>query len=287
MLAGLVIGTDPTASSQVRRFERVELIVSKGPELFHVPDLVGRTGVDAAAAIGAAGLAVGALDEEYDDTTPAGLVLRQRPEEGAERRRNAPVDLVVSLGPAPIAVPDVTGLTEQEAITALEQAGLEATVNDTPEYSSTVPAGAVLAQSPAGTEVQRRTVIALTLSRGPRMVRVPQRLLADGGTRRRSSGGRRVHRAGGLHLRHRGPRARRRAGPDGRAAGGDHDPHHGHLERIPSGRRRRDAKEAATGRDRLLVPPSTRAQLLDSAPATRNAISSDCMWLRRGSQTDS
>lgn len=173
VLAGLVIATDPTASSPVRRFERVELIVSKGPELFRVPDLVGRTGVDAAAGIGAAGLAVGALDEEYDDTVPAGLVLRQSPEEGAERRRNAPVDLVVSLGPAPIAVPDVTGLTEQEAIAALEQAGLEATVSDTPEYSRTVPAGAVLAQSPAGTEVQRGTAVALTLSRGPRMVRVP------------------------------------------------------------------------------------------------------------------
>ncbi|WP_104117489.1 Stk1 family PASTA domain-containing Ser/Thr kinase [Arthrobacter sp. B1805] len=170
---GLVVATDPGAFSEVRRFERVELIVSKGPELFRVPDLLGLTRSDAGAELQDAGLAVGGLQEEYSESVPAGDVVRQAPEHGAERRRHSTVDLVVSLGPAPVAVPDVVGLTEREAVTALSDAGLEAVVSDVPEYSRTVPAGAVLGQNPSGVGVPRGTRVTLTLSQGPRMVKVP------------------------------------------------------------------------------------------------------------------
>ncbi|MPY11146.1 Stk1 family PASTA domain-containing Ser/Thr kinase [Arthrobacter bussei] len=173
VLAGLVVATDPAATSEVRRFERVELMVSKGPELFAVPDLLGRAEVDAAARLGAAGLAVGRLEQEYSETVPAGNVLRQTPGADAERRRHSTVDLVVSRGPAPVAVPDVTGLTAEEASAALEQAGLVPAVAGVEEFSGTVPRGAVVSQSPTGTEVQRGATVTLTLSQGPRLVRVP------------------------------------------------------------------------------------------------------------------
>ncbi|WP_434991873.1 Stk1 family PASTA domain-containing Ser/Thr kinase [Arthrobacter sp. Ld5] len=173
VLAGLVIGTDPAANTEVRRFERVDLLVSRGPELFAVPDVGGRSQDEAAAELDAAGLSVGALQEEYSESVPAGAVLRQDPEQGAERRRGSAVDLVVSLGPAPIAVPDVVGLPEQDAVDALEEAGLVPVVGGTREYSLTVPSGAVVGQSPSGTSVQRGTDVALTLSRGPRLVQVP------------------------------------------------------------------------------------------------------------------
>lgn len=173
VLAGMVIGTDPGANTEIRRFERVDLLVSRGPELFAVPDLGDLAQAEAAAELEAAGLAVGAQDEEYSESVPAGAVLRQDPEPGAERRRGSAVDLVVSLGPAPIAVPGVVGLPEQDAAAALEGAGLVPVVGGTREYSRTVPAGAVVAQSPSGTSVPRGTEIVLTLSRGPRLVQVP------------------------------------------------------------------------------------------------------------------
>ncbi|WP_247828753.1 Stk1 family PASTA domain-containing Ser/Thr kinase [Arthrobacter antioxidans] len=173
VLAGLVIGTDPAANTEVRRFQRVDLLVSRGPELFAVPELGGRSQAEATAELEAAGLAVGALDEEYSESVPAGGILRQDPAQGAELRRGSVVDLVVSLGPAPIAVPDVVGLAEQDAVDALEEAGLVPVVGEAREYSRTVPAGAVAGQSPSGTEVQRGTGVTLTLSRGPRLVQVP------------------------------------------------------------------------------------------------------------------
>ncbi|WP_258069603.1 Stk1 family PASTA domain-containing Ser/Thr kinase [Arthrobacter sp. SX1312] len=173
VLPGLVIGTEPAANTEVRRFERVDLLVSRGPELFAVPDLGGRTQDEAAAELEAAGLAVGALGQEYSESVPAGVILRQDPEQGAERRRGSVVDLVMSLGPAPIAVPDVVGLAEEDAVAALEEAGLMPVVDGTREYSRTVPEGAVVGQSPSGTDVQRGTGVTLTISRGPRLVQVP------------------------------------------------------------------------------------------------------------------
>ncbi len=173
VLAGLVIGTDPDAHSEVRRFEQVELIVSKGPELFAVPALLGRTEVEAAAELGAAGFAVGSITEEYSETAPSGEVIGQAPQQGTDTRRNSTVDLIVSLGPAPVPVPDVAGRPEAEAVELLEAAGLAAAVSGNQEYSRTVPAGSVLRQEPVGVEVQRGTTVALTLSRGPRIVRVP------------------------------------------------------------------------------------------------------------------
>ncbi|KNC20322.1 hypothetical protein AC792_01350, partial [Arthrobacter sp. RIT-PI-e] len=95
------------------------------------------------------------------------------PGAGAERPRGTAVELVVSRGPAPIAVPDVRGSDEADAVAALEDAGLRAEVSRDREYSGTVPAGAVLAQSPADGAVQRGTTVTLTLSQGPRLVRVP------------------------------------------------------------------------------------------------------------------
>ncbi|MHA7239035.1 Stk1 family PASTA domain-containing Ser/Thr kinase [Arthrobacter sp. TMS1-12-1] len=173
VLAGLVIGTDPAANTEVRRFERVDLLVSRGPELLAVPDLGGRTQAEAAAELGAAGLVMGAVGEEYSESIPAGEVLRQDPGQGTERRRGSGVDLVVSLGPAPVAVPDVVGLPERDAVDTLEGAGLVPVVGGTREYSRTVPAGAVVGQNPSGTDVQRGSEVALTLSRGPRLVQVP------------------------------------------------------------------------------------------------------------------
>ncbi|KNC17666.1 hypothetical protein AC792_14020, partial [Arthrobacter sp. RIT-PI-e] len=162
VLAGLVVGTDPAAATEIRRYEQVELLVSRGPELFAVPDVTGENRTRATAELEAAGFAPGGLREEYSETIGAGVVLAQDPGAGAERPRGTAVELVVSRGPAPIAVPDVRGSDEADAVAALEDAGLRAEVSRDREYSGTVPAGAVLAQSPADGAVQRGTTVTLT-----------------------------------------------------------------------------------------------------------------------------
>ena len=49
------------------------------------------------------------------------MVLGQDPGAGEELRRGAKVALTVSRGPAPVDVPSLSGLTDKEAKSALEQ----------------------------------------------------------------------------------------------------------------------------------------------------------------------
>ncbi|WP_253908530.1 Stk1 family PASTA domain-containing Ser/Thr kinase [Arthrobacter sp. H41] len=173
VLAGLVVGTEPAAAAEVRRFERVELLVSKGPELFVVPEVTGEDRVSAAETLIGENLGVGTVAEQYDDDVEQGLVVSQDPAAGAEVRAGSAVDLVVSRGPEPIRIPEVTGLTREAALQAIEDAGLVAEVLPDPVNSVSVPEGAVALQSPATGEARRGTVVELTLSAGPRILRVP------------------------------------------------------------------------------------------------------------------
>ncbi|HQL94865.1 MAG TPA: PASTA domain-containing protein [Candidatus Hydrogenedentes bacterium] len=138
-----------------------------------VPDLSGLTRAEAEAALAAVGLAAGAVTEEYSSDVPAGQVIRQTPLAGFYLASGSPVDFVVSLGPPPVAVPDLTGLTVPEAEAALAAAELTAGAV-TEEHSATVPAGRIIRQTPvAGTEVAPGSAVALVVSLGPVPVTVP------------------------------------------------------------------------------------------------------------------
>ncbi|MGW9405688.1 Stk1 family PASTA domain-containing Ser/Thr kinase [Arthrobacter sp. NPDC055585] len=171
--AGLVVGTDPAAAQQVRRFQPVTLLVSRGPELFSVPNVIQRPLKDAEEKISDAGLATGAVTEEFSEDVPAGQVIAQVPAADTDLRRGAPVDLQVSKGPAPVEVPAVAGKTEQEAVRLIEEAGLVATVSPERVNSTEVAKGSVAAQNPASGLLERGGTVTLTISDGPRMVQVP------------------------------------------------------------------------------------------------------------------
>lgn len=171
--AGMVVGTDPAAAQQIRRFQPVTLLVSRGPELFSVPNVIQRSLEDAREKITEAGLATGTVTEEFSEDVPAGQVLAQVPAADADLRRGTPVDLTVSKGPAPVEVPVVAGKTEQEAVRLIQEAGLSATVSPERINSVDVPKGSVAVQTPSSGLVERGGTVTLTISDGPRMVQVP------------------------------------------------------------------------------------------------------------------
>ncbi|GGC94659.1 serine/threonine protein kinase [Tersicoccus solisilvae] len=171
--AGTVIDTDPAAATSVRRFQPVTLYVSAGPRLYAVPGLTGRTAAEARAELAAVRLGVGTVSGTWSETVATGRVISQSPVAGSQRRGGTGVDLVLSRGRQPVAVPDVTGATEQQARQRLTDAGLTVAVAPARVFSSTVPDGAVTAQAPAGGQTPRGSTINLTLSKGPRMVEVP------------------------------------------------------------------------------------------------------------------
>ncbi|GAA1122416.1 PASTA domain-containing protein [Citricoccus alkalitolerans] len=167
-----VIATDPRGGTEVRRFNTVLVTVSLGPELFAVPDLTGLGQDEAEATLQDAELALGAVTHEYSDTVEQDSILSQSPAAQEELRRNHAVSVVVSEGPQPVAVPDLSGMTVKEATTELEAAGLQLEVSGS-EHSASVEAGRIISQDPAEGDVLPGSTVTAVQSLGPRMLEVP------------------------------------------------------------------------------------------------------------------
>lgn len=103
--------------------EHVRLTVSDGPPPVTVPDVAGVAAEDARAALEAEGFEV-QREDAYDEETPAGAVVRTRPDGGKGAAQGATVTMVVSQGPKGT-VPDVVDLSVEEATAKLEEAGYE------------------------------------------------------------------------------------------------------------------------------------------------------------------
>jgi beta-lactam-binding protein with PASTA domain len=169
--AGTVISQNPLGGEELLLGETVTIVVSLGPVPVTVPDVVGDLEADAVAAIEAVGL-VADVTTAYDDTVPAGTVISQNPLGGEELLPGETVTIVVSLGPAPVTVPDVVGDLEADAVAAIEAVGLVADV--TTDYDDTVPAGTVISQNPlGGEELLPGETVTIVVSLGPAPVTVP------------------------------------------------------------------------------------------------------------------
>jgi serine/threonine-protein kinase len=123
---GRVIIASPTAGQEERRDTPVDLFVSKGPEPVEVPDLEGKDAAKAETRLTGLGFQV-RVTEEHSRTVDAGAVISQRPDDGT-RHRGDRVDLVVSLGPVMVEVPDLTAMSVEDATDALRAAGLQVDV---------------------------------------------------------------------------------------------------------------------------------------------------------------
>lgn len=122
--AGHVVWQDPPPEVALGGGATVELTLSSGPGPVTVPDVVAFEAGQARQVVEAAGLRVGSVDT-IPNALEAGVIVTTRPTAGTSRAAGAPVDLVVSRGPADIRVPDVVGLRQEEARQRIEAAGLK------------------------------------------------------------------------------------------------------------------------------------------------------------------
>ncbi|WP_282686791.1 MULTISPECIES: Stk1 family PASTA domain-containing Ser/Thr kinase [unclassified Streptomyces] len=169
---GEVVSSKPDSGDRIRGNGSVTLVVSRGPEIVRVPDVVGASLADARRSLKKVGLVPGMVTREFSEDVERGEVIRTDPRAGTDRNPDTAVALVVSKG-APIDVPDVTGLSAEEATAELEAEGLKAEVLPGRVHSPEA-AGDVAEQSPGeGTEAAEGDTIQLTVSKGPRMLDVP------------------------------------------------------------------------------------------------------------------
>ncbi|HJX07820.1 MAG TPA: Stk1 family PASTA domain-containing Ser/Thr kinase [Actinomycetota bacterium] len=141
------------------------------PHSHPVPSLVGATVQNASAQLHDLGFTVVVADGRYS-SDPKGTVLSVDPAEGTKMQEGSTITLTPSLGPPPVVVPDLTGMTLEKATAALQSKGL--TRGDVRHvYDDAIAEGSVVRQSPSGVKAPKGSSVDLWVSKGHAPVPVP------------------------------------------------------------------------------------------------------------------
>lgn len=177
---GDVVRTDPASGDRLRRGDSLVLVVSDGPTLSALPDVTGLD-VDAArSALSVIGLTMREAQQVASETVPLGTVISWSvPEQagltaGSQVPKGTTIEVVVSSGSPNRTVPNLSGLTVEEA-TARLALGELVLGSTSEEFSTTVEVGRVIASNPAadaGATVG--AAVNVIVSKGPDLVKMPK-----------------------------------------------------------------------------------------------------------------
>jgi serine/threonine-protein kinase len=160
---GRVIEQAPQPGADLESGSRVMIVVSSGRGQVTVPDLGGSTADAAEQLLTAQGLQVNR--KKVDSTKPAGLVVAQEPSDGTKVAKGSTVTLSVSSGKGQVKVPDLKGMSQTDAVSAIVNAGL---VPLSIQVPSPKPLDTVIAQDPpANQEVPANSKVRINVSGGP------------------------------------------------------------------------------------------------------------------------
>jgi serine/threonine-protein kinase len=139
---------------------------SSGPGgLAAIPDLTGRSIEQALEALDPLGVVI-EQDQENSGSVPEGFVSRTDPAAGSRIFKNSVVKVFISLGPKQLQVPEVSGLSAEEAKKLLTDSGF--VVGSSKNFFGDAPQGQVLGLSaPAGTILNQGSVLDVRISLGP------------------------------------------------------------------------------------------------------------------------
>ena len=123
---GKIISQDPIYQPNftVKEGRTINVTVSKGQEIIKVVKFVGLTKTEALKAAKQANIEL-KLEEDYNDEVEAGIVVEQSIEEDTEVLAGSEITLKISLGIEQVEVPDLTGLSEEEAKAKIAEAKLK------------------------------------------------------------------------------------------------------------------------------------------------------------------
>ena len=164
---GSVASTDPAGGTQAEKGSTVRVTISSGPDSVVLPDnLVGMTPEDARKAIEALGLKW-ELDSSKvaSDTVAEGKVAQTNPSPGSKVKAGQTIRVYLSSGSDEVEVPDLSGMSSEDAQAQLKALGLNVTVE---EVAGNQPAGQVLSIEPGeGSKVEKNSTVKLKVSKGP------------------------------------------------------------------------------------------------------------------------
>ena len=149
--SGLVISQSPSANSETESNGKVNIVLSSGPNKKKVTDVIGHESSRAQSELAGDGFKV-EVKETYSDDMRAGLVVSTSPDRGTYVQPGSTVTITVSKGREQVTIPSVSvGMTYEEAVEALNDAGFKGTVKEATEYSASVGSGFVTRYSPSKT----------------------------------------------------------------------------------------------------------------------------------------
>lgn len=140
---------------------------------FAMPDVVSLSLEDGSGQLTEAGLLVDPVREE-NPAFPEGAIVRTDPVAGAEVQKGQKVVVYYNPSSVPFSLPDVSGLTVEQAQAELSKVGITIDPVIATEESADFDEGQIIrTDPPAGSQVQNGDVIRVVLSGGPNDVSVP------------------------------------------------------------------------------------------------------------------
>lgn len=166
-----VINSSPAGGGRISPDGTVEVTISKGKERYIVPTLQGLKIEIAEGLIKDNNLVVGEIIEEFSGEFPKGFIMRSSPAAGERIKRGSQVTLYLSKGVEQVGVSSYQGKSGEQALNELTEAGFE--VETKYVFSEDLPIGAVVSQIPSGGDIDKGSVITLTVSKGSQFVFIP------------------------------------------------------------------------------------------------------------------
>lgn len=173
---GQIIKQTPGSNKEVKKKTVIKVVISSGKkeETKAIPDVSGKDQSEALQLLSESGFTNVKVDKsrfetssEYDQDE----VIRTEPSANTEVALDEEINLIVSLGENKPEVPNVIGMTQSSAVSALEAKGLEVSVEE--DYHDSTEKGNVFYQSKrAGTRVTEGSTIIIRVSKGKKQVEV-------------------------------------------------------------------------------------------------------------------
>lgn len=163
-----IISQQPAPGERVKQSRPLNITVSKGPQLIKIPDFVGSSLREALVEMDNLSLNSGDIQYIFRLSEEPGTVINQIPAAGAEVEKGSEVTLFVSRGERDISVrmPDLTGLTQNEAFTMIRERGLnigQVSVKNSKRFAE----GQVISQSvKAGEYLPKGIAVDFVISKG-------------------------------------------------------------------------------------------------------------------------
>jgi serine/threonine-protein kinase len=169
---GYVIESSPAAGKRVDQGGNINLIISKGPERYLIPQLVGLKPTAARNLIGKFPISIQPIVEEFSSTIPKGYVIGSKPAAGENVKRATKITIIVSKGIEQVALASYVGKSAEQALNELTEAGFD--VNSTYGFSETRLLGEVISQKPeGGKSADLGSKIELLVSKGSQFAYIP------------------------------------------------------------------------------------------------------------------